>query len=49
VSSVTVSGPAVRQSEEGGHGPWLGGCGQSSTVLSRRLVSAIRKLQGCEE
>jgi hypothetical protein len=29
--------------------PWLGGHGQSSTVLSRRLVSAVRKLQGRED
>jgi hypothetical protein len=41
-----VSGSAGRQSEEGGPGPWLGGHGQSSTVPSQQLVSAVCKLQG---
>jgi hypothetical protein len=35
--------------QAGGPGPWLGGYGHSSTVWSRRLVSAVRMLQGCEE
>jgi hypothetical protein len=42
-------GSAGRQSEKGGPGPWLGGHEQSSTVSSRRLVSAVRKLQGRQE
>jgi hypothetical protein len=44
-----VSGSAGRQSEEGGPGPWLGCHWQSSAALSRRLVSAVRKLQGRQE
>jgi hypothetical protein len=49
LSSEIGSGSAGRQSEKGGPGPWLGGHGQSSTVSSQWLVSAVRKLQGCQE
>jgi hypothetical protein len=34
--------------QAGSPGPWRGGHEQSSTALSRRLVSAIRKRQGRE-
>jgi hypothetical protein len=44
-----VSGSAGRQSEKGGPGPGRGGHGQSNTVSSWQLVSAVRKLQGCQE
>jgi hypothetical protein len=47
--SEIVSGSAGRQSEKGGPGPWLGGLGQSGAVSSRRLVSAVPKLQGHQE
>jgi hypothetical protein len=48
-SSEIVSGFAGRQSEEGCPRPWLGDHGQSRRVSSRRLVSAVRKLQGSDE
>jgi hypothetical protein len=48
-SSEIGSGSAGRQSEKGGPGPWGGGHGQSNAVLSLRLASAVRKLQGREE
>jgi hypothetical protein len=40
------SGSAGRQSQEGGPGACVGGLGQGSTVLSRRLGSAVIERKG---
>jgi hypothetical protein len=49
VTSEIVSGPADRQSDKGDPRPWLGGRGQSSTVLSQWLESAVLEPEGREE
>jgi hypothetical protein len=48
-SEFRGSGSAGRQSEKGDPGPWLEGHGQSSTVLSCRLGSAVLEPYGREE
>jgi hypothetical protein len=52
LSCEPVKGVSLEFGDSGsaeGPGPWLGGHRQSSTVLSRQLVSAVRKLQGRQE
>jgi hypothetical protein len=43
VSSVIMSASAGNQSEKGSPGPWLGGHGQSSRVLSRQLGTVLEQ------